>query len=232
MEAPIASIGKTDDEIFQIELNDHFHMSIGKSDENFLTIDLLEKKNNKSFRAKLTLDDLVKKSKTFKMCDNINECISLIRNISQENLISVITKNNSIPKIHFNKFMLSQEFDILLLENELNQKEIINQLSNKIKQLEEKVESLENWKKNVEKELIENYKEKKKLEKIDSIIINKKEEIEFLEICFKKDNTLLSKKNIQFNLIYRASRDGENSSVFHSKCDKYLDWRKLFISKW
>ena len=180
MEAPRASVGKTEDKIFEIELNDNYHMSMGESDDKFLTIDLIEKKNNKRYRAKLTLDDLVKKSKTFKICDNFNECISLIRSLCQENIISVITKNNTTPKIHFNKFMLSQEFDILLLENELNQKEIIYQLSNKIKQLEEKVESLEKWKKNAEKELIENYKEKKMLEKIDSIIINKKEEIDFL----------------------------------------------------
>jgi hypothetical protein len=56
------------------------------------------------------------------------------------------------------------------------------------------------------------------LDKFDSIIINKKEEIEFLEKCLKKDNPFLN-KNIQFNLLYRASRDGENSSVFHAKCD-------------
>lgn len=136
----------------------------------------------------------------------------------EEKLLSIIQIENNI-KIHFNEFMLSKEFDILLEEKKLEQKEIIEQLTNKVKQLEEKIENFEKWKNEIEKK-INGYTEKKKINEIDSKIISKKEEIEFLENCLKKNDPILSKKNVQFKLIYRASKDGDSSSVFHSKCDK------------
>ena len=36
----------------------------------------------------------------------------------------------------------------------------------------------------------------------------------------KKNDPILNKKNIQFKLLYRASKDGDGCTVFHSKCDK------------
>ena len=53
--------------------------------------------------------------------------------------------------------------------------------------------------------------------KIESKIISKKEEIELLA------KRLISKgpqnKNISFNLLYRASRDGDAPNTYHNKCD-------------
>ena len=34
---------------------------------------------------------------------------------------------------------------------------------------------------------------------------------------------MLSKKNIQYKLLYRASRDGDSSYTFHSKCDQKVN---------
>ena len=113
------------------------------------------------------------------MCDNINECITLIKKLYQEKLMTLIPMENN-TKIHFNEFMLSKEFDILLEAKKIEPKEIIEQLSNKVKILEEKIEDLEKWKKEVETK-INGYVENNQLVEIDSKIINKKEEIEFLE---------------------------------------------------
>ena len=59
--------------------------------------------------------------------------------------------------------------------------------------------------------------ELKRKYKIDSKIINKKEEIELLT----KRLTLkgLQNKNVIFNLLYRASRDGDAPNIYHNKCD-------------
>ena len=219
----------------EIIIKDNYKLSLGLSNNKYLIIELTEneKSINKKYTIQLSLQDLMQKSKIFKTCDSINECINLIKKLYQEKLLSIIPMENSV-KIHFSEFMLSKEFDIILEVKKIEPKEIIEQLSNKVKQLEEKIENLENWKKEVEKK-INGYIEKKQVEEIDSKIITKKEEIEFLEKCLKKDDPIFSKKNIQFKLLYRATKDGDGCSVFHSRVDKkynYMDWRKFSFSKW
>ena len=211
----------------EIIIKDNYKLSLGLSNNKYLIIELTEneKSINKKYTIQLSLQDLMQKSKIFKTCDSINECINLIKKLYQEKLLSIIPMENSV-KIHFSEFMLSKEFDIILEVKKIEPKEIIEQLSNKVKQLEEKIENLENWKKEVEKK-INGYIEKKQVEEIDSKIITKKEEIEFLEKCLKKDDPIFSKKNIQFKLLYRATKDGDGCSVFHSRVDK--KYNVLFI---
>ena len=122
--------------------------------------------------------------------------------------------------------MLSKEFDILLEAKKFESKEIIEHLSNRVKLLEEKIELLEKWKNEVEKKVNRNA-ENIKMNTIESKIINKSEEIEFLEKCLKKNDSILSKKKIEFKLIYQASKDGDSCSAFHSKCDKKVN--TLFV---
>ena len=56
------------------------------------------------------------------------------------------------------------------------------------------------------------------LNRIDSKIINKKQELEFLENRLK-NNEILKKKNIIYKLLYRATKDGYSRMSFHNKCD-------------
>ena len=53
--------------------------------------------------------------------------------------------------------------------------------------------------------------------KIDSKIINKKEEIELL--AKRLTSKGLQNKDVIFNLLYRASRDGDAPKIYHNKCD-------------
>ncbi len=59
------------------------------------------------------------------------------------------------------------------------------------------------------------------LNKIDSKIINKIEELEFLENRLKNDD-ILKKKNIIYKLLYRATQDGNSIQTFHNKCDNIM----------
>ena len=59
------------------------------------------------------------------------------------------------------------------------------------------------------------------LSKIDSKIIKKIEELEFLEKRLK-NNDVLKKKNITYKLLYRSSRDGNDMRTFHNKCDNIM----------
>ena len=57
--------------------------------ENIVSNTVIENNNlnfNKN-KTKLSLDDLIKKSKIFKMCDNIKEFIEFIKKLYQEKII-------------------------------------------------------------------------------------------------------------------------------------------------
>ena len=118
------------------------------------------------------------------------------------------------------------------LKKEINEiKKDKNLLLKKIKNLEDiileqkrEVEELKNWK-NKYNLVIEQIQMTKKnniiLNKIDSKIITKIEELEFLEKRLK-NNEILMKKNIIYKLLYRATRDGNDTQIFHKKCDNIM----------
>lgn len=53
-------------------------------------------------------------------------------------------------------------------------------------------------------------------QKIDSKIISNLDELSFIENRIKQKR---ANANISFNLLYRASKDGGESKIFHQKCD-------------
>ena len=113
-----------------------------------------------------------------------------------DNLIEIITELN----LKVNKF-----------ENE-NQ-----ELKNKINDLEKKVKKLEieneNIIKKIETKKIEENKEKNEINPFYESIIVKKEESKMILDWINPN------KNLKIKLLYRATRDGDNSSVFHQYCD-------------
>ena len=56
---------------------------------------------------------------------------------------------------------------------------------------------------------------------IDSYIINKKEYIDFLNNRLLQDKDVPKGKNVIYKLLYRSSKNGENSKTFHDLCDNY-----------
>ena len=68
-----------------------------------------------------------------------------------------------------------------------------------------------NWKNKIEEK-------KKNVISIDSNIITKKEELELIMKRLKNIN-YFKNKEISFELIFRGTRDGGTSKIFHQKCD-------------
>ena len=161
-----------------------------------------------------------------------------INNIS-ENEISLIIKVD-LPggKV--------QDVTLTLNKKKMNDNAIIEELVKKVNQLEEenkslkkdmnnKVNQLEEENKNLKKDikdikekfnLFEKYfadeiKYKKMIEElgIDSKIIKQKEDLEFLTKRLINNDENLKQKKINYNLIYRATRDGDNLNSFHSRVD-------------
>jgi hypothetical protein len=147
-------------------------------------------------------------------------------------------EKNESKTIYFSNPL--DEEDIISIElkmKEKSRKEIVKDLSNTVTELKEKNIDLENkinTMNNLLTEIQKKYDEKilkleeslrimnQKLEEeksinqdssIDSLIVSKKEDVQLLKEWISPN------KKISFELIYRATRDGDTIKDFHNKCD-------------
>ena len=171
--------------------------------------------------------EIFKKNRYFSICENMSEALStfypIIKNI---NNIKLSESNNELnlivllphpicPKIVFNfkpkkkdvNDSISELYELIniLTKKIENQQNIIDEQNNKIKNLEQKMNKIEEEK---EEEI------KKSLIKDSQIIGND----------IQKDKAIREwidpNKKIKFNLLFRKSRDGSDCSDFHRCCDK------------
>ena len=152
-------------------------------------------------------------------------------------IIILKNDNNSIKEINDDKLIISihilnldssyREKVIELKKKRQSQDNIIENLCQQIMQLKTNNTNLENELNDVKKRLEkieEQLNNKKSL--IDSNILKDKKDIEFIinrlkKVNLNEGNNIINEENIVLNLIYRGSRDGDKAKDFHNKCDKY-----------
>ena len=166
------------------------------------------------YEASLSLEDFIKKNISFKVYDNISEINSFINESILENKIEIESDNNETIKLIFPIFDLKGKItniEIILTKKEKVEKEIIQELI-------DNVNILINENKNLKKDIEQTKILLKKNHKIDSLIIKNIDEQIFLE---KRLNEIeyFSGKKFNFNLLYRATLDGDKASTFHKICD-------------
>ena len=209
---------------------------------------------NNIYQIDLSLNQLKEISKTLRFFDSINEILNFIENKGKNNEIELLKNLNNV-KIKFKIDLPNGSEDNVLIElnkKELNDKEIIKQLTSEVKMLKDKsseiekiwleIKNLKNENNIIKEENInlknENNNIKEEIKQltnkynqvpivqndtknnnlIDSRIINYNE-IEFIIKYLKENNILFKKNGISFNLLYRASRDGDNTQTIHNNCD-------------
>ena len=181
----------------------------------------------KIYEEKFSYDSISKKSKIFKIYDSIEEIYHNLINFMNIKKYSIEMNNNSII-INFNldvgkfdlelslkKTNMNDSINFLiekvkfLIEENKNSKEKINLLLEENKEIKNKINLLIN-----ENELLKqnNKKEENNLFK-GSTIIQSDEEKKII------DNWILKNTKKNTTLIYKAKKDGDDSSIFHSKCD-------------
>jgi len=188
------------------------------------------------------LEELRNIHKSFRAFDNINEAVSNFQDICEEKKVNLKIENDNIflilkiPKIGKGEDLISIE----LKKNSLSLQEINEILSKEVSELKIKIELLdkeykneiitlkeENKKRDLIINEILNWKnkieEKEKWEannfnKIDSKIITKKEELDFITNRLKYIN-YFQNRSISYELIFRGTRDGRTPTIFHQKCD-------------
>ena len=231
-------------------LNKNYLVKLGKlnkSQKMGFIIEQTDELKNYLFKSEFSLEELKQLSKLFRIFDSIDEAfndISDIKIIKVElteidiNLIltSLISKTENIciqikkknltnEKINEIIFKELNEIKSVLKEEKLkneNLKKIVDELVKENKELKIQVKELIDWKNNLHTKNENNIDNNNLKERIDSNIIKTKEEIELLSKRLSSKSFFKNSKVI-FNLLYRASRDGDRPYDYHNKCDGKAD---------
>ena len=189
--------------------------------------------------ANLTLMSMIKLNKIFKIYDSLEEAFNFLEKNFDKNKVDINISGENISLVIKIFSPFGQEEEIVIpLEKKIKDKSLMDEtLCKEINELKKKVCFLENENINLKK-LIENINLRvNKLEnndeikstnteiQIDSKIITKKDEIQFIENRLKE---VFINKMIKYNLLYRATRDGDSASTFHSKCDNKIQVLTLY----
>ena len=177
----------------------------------------LEKLNlfpKKDFNIYLSLEELGKINKFFRQFDTISEVFISLETLLESKNISVIEEEKKM-KLKINNPSNKNEFyiDLPLKEKDLKSEirsinEYITSLSNKVIELEKKVNDLCLFK----EEYLKKKEEKKKILNIckDSNIIQNKDEKELIL-------SWLNKTSIKTNLLFNSKNDGDFLSTYFEK---------------
>ena len=163
---------------------------------------------NGLYISELSKEDFEKINRFFKSFDNINEIFETLKSLIKEKKYDLEFDENfqkiklNLEAIFFNK---KETIIIELKRVEMNDREIINQLVEKVKILNSKINQNEN-----------SHKSNKVLEKLNSNIILNEDEYNMINDQIEEKT---KKKILKWEKIFAASVDGDTAESFHEKCD-------------
>ena len=203
------------------------------------------------YESQKKFEELKQFDKIFRTCDDIEESLKTMTTIfkSGNNSISEINNDKLILSINIRQLDGSFKTKKLELFKKNQEKNVImNNLIEQIKYYNANIDSLKDEMNKIKaennslKEEVKNLKAlhskeinelREKIEmmqnknnKLDSNIVKRKKDINFIIERLKKvnlDGRSLNqeKTNFEFNLLYRATEDGDSAKIFHARCDKY-----------
>ena len=187
--------------------------------------------------------DLIKFDKVFKTCedleDSYNSMVVIFKN--EKNVIKEIKDNKLIISIFILRLDRSyDEHNLELTKQNQNKDLIIENLCQIVNELKINNTNLQNELNNVKEKLEKMEKKLNDIEnnnfinKLESKIIREKKEYDFLIERLKKvnlDENIIKSGKIDINLIYRATKDGDEAKDFHKKCDEYKNNLVIIMTK-
>ena len=209
--------------------NKTFKIKISLSSDILIDAIELNKINAIFYSNIFSLETLFSLSKGFKICENINEAYDIIEGIFE-------IKKSSIKCVNDNEILLIimldlpggkfQEVNLKLNKKEVNKHVIIEELVKKVNQLEEdnkmlnnEITQLKEKFNKFEKLFKTEIENKEMIEKkgIDSKIIDNINSLEMIINQLFNNYPNLKQKKVNFDLLYRATKDGDNKVNFHQK---------------
>ena len=217
--------------------NKEFLANIILSDKIEINIKVIDNLDSKIYFKELSFEEFHQINKIFRQYETFEECYNCLLKFFDKNKVIINEEEEKLlVKFQINSLFGENEEVIIYLEkksmkkytndNETLYKEIkelkktIIFLEKEVKELKYKLSSLQNdnseYKSIIESRLSKLEQKLPDYENIiDSKIISSTEELDFIFRHLKN----YFEKNISLNLIYRASKDGDEPNDFHLKCD-------------
>ena len=158
---------------------------------------------NGLYKCECSKEELEKKNRHFKSCENLNEIFKLIKFFINEKKYTIEFDENFITlKFILNTIIFNQNTKIILDLNkvEMNDKDIINQLCEKVKFLN----------------IMLSKNNSKILSNLNSNIILNEDEYNMISEQIEEKT---KQKILEWTKIFASSEDGDTAESFHSKCD-------------
>ena len=179
-----------------------------------------------SYKVSFQIEDLQKLNKYFRQFDTIEEILEDLNDIEKlEEKLDIITENKfakliiTIPSFGKKK---KANIEIMIPNAEVKENDLIVSLCEKVEKINILVRKINyllyvTGKNEADFELYEKLKNivNKNIKNINSTIITQED---FITVSFGIEKTM-NKAIKKARLLYRASSDGDNSMIFHSKCD-------------
>ena len=210
------------------ENNIEYTLNCGINDESiYFELNDIKDDNSKYINI-FSLDSLKYKNVWFNQFSSLDKAIKGIGKIIDKIKLKENQNEKETKSIFFSNPVDEDDIITLQLKRKIKDKiEIIEQLKERIKILEQKNSVLESKINKMEKKfkegsllfqqqldtMKENINMLKNAKLLDSLIVTKTDDINLLK------KWISPHKNVTFNLIYRATRDGDTVEDFHRMCD-------------
>ena len=221
--APLSTKPQQEKELIQESENKQYNLKLYILSDIYLEIKEKEKITNEIYVGNFSLKNLTELSKAFRFCDSLDEAFDTIVSICESKKI-ILNKNND-EMVMILKADLpngkTEEAKLILRKKELKKDVLIEELVKRINLLEEKNKNLENEMNEFKNLFKDEMKQKKKLKeiKIDSKIIENKEDVNFIIDKIIKEYPINNFDSGEITLLYRATRDGDNQNSFYNKVE-------------
>ena len=212
---------------FDVKLNNEKYIINVGTTKDALVIKATSKDIKNIYQSILTFEQLKNTAKAMRYFDDLKDIISFIENKGKKNEIFLKKEQNDL----FIGFKVTspngkeEEVLLKLKPKEVNDKEIISLLLKKVDNLEKIISEHNNYFSKLFSEIELLKKQVNQVNKtdneeyndiIDSKIANAKD-IDFI-IKYLKESPVIKNKNFKFDLLYRGSRDGDDTVNVHKKC--------------
>ena len=161
-----------------------------------------------NYNEKFTLNDLVKQSSFFKLFNSFEEFIPEIKNLFEQNKITIKKEKSKIILIFSLPLKVIEEVYLCIPQSESDSKTIIKELCSTINELRKQIKSISYT--ISEEQLAKNLKSK-------DILLNEEEKkmiCDWILIQMKSQG-----KKIEMKLLYKLTIHGDSASTFHSYCN-------------
>jgi len=178
------------------------------AESDFLVINVSESDSVPSinYSTKLTLTDLGKESRYFRLFESLEELMPELNNLCNEKKIRLKKGRSSINLILSLPLKVVQEVELTIPQAKVDTEKVIADLCSTVNELKREIKSL-NMGEIPEEKLNENLKSK-------DILLNEEEKKMVCDWILKAMKS--EGKQVNMKLLYRASTHGDSSSNFHS----------------